>query len=154
MSRRTARVHGFSVIFQFPFYGQWDAAALAEAVAAYFDGLDHRPNQPDTAYINRVVNGTLDRLEQLDGVIRHFLKDWDITRISKVDLALLRLAIYEMLCENDVPMGAAVNEAVELAKLYGTDDSPAFINGVLANVARAYDGKPRGNLASEVVENG
>jgi N utilization substance protein B len=66
----------------------------------------------------------------------HFLKDWAIERINKIDLALLRLCIYEMLCEKDVPDGVAINEAVELAKVYGADESPAFINGVLGGVAR------------------
>lgn len=156
MSRRSARAHGFCLIYQFPWLGQFDAkpqpaaASLAEAIAAYFDGLNFNeaktaklPNKTDQSYINRVTAGTLERLVQIDSVISHFLKDWDISRINRVDLAIMRLAIFEMLCEDDVPMGVAVNEAIELAKLYGGDDSAKFINGVLANIVRAYEGKPR-----------
>lgn len=112
---------------------------LGAATAHYYDGLDEddRPRGRDADYVLRATTGTLDRIAQLDGVITEFLQDWTIDRINRVDLALMRLAIYEMLCEDDVPHGAAINEAVELAKDYGSDESPAFINGVLGNVSRA-----------------
>ena len=103
-----------------------------------------RPSGRDTVYIHRVTIGVLEKLPQLDGVIEKFTRGWDIDRLNKVDLALLRLAIYEMLCEPDVPFGVAVNEAVELAKSYGSDESPAFVNGVLGNVAREIKGTGRG----------
>jgi len=151
MSRRDARRHALHLIFQFPFYGDWGIEGLAQAKAHYYDGLEpaERPNSRDAAYITRATVGTLDRCDQLDGVIENFLKDWDLTRINRVDLAIMRLAIYEMLCEPDVPLGTAVNEAVEMAKDYGGDDSPAFVNGVLANVVREINksGERNGTLA-------
>ncbi|MCL2387701.1 MAG: transcription antitermination factor NusB [Defluviitaleaceae bacterium] len=147
MSRRTARRHAFHLVFVLPF----DLAGvegLAKARAAYYEFLDEgdseiygfekftRPKGRDAEYIDRAFWGVFDRLAELDQVIENFLRDWTIDRINKVDLALMRLSIYEMLCEKDVPMGAAVNEAVELAKEYGADESPAFINGVLGSIAR------------------
>ena len=148
MSRSDARRHSFVLIFQFPFHQRMDDLAWLKTL--YYDCLDDvfqgdsilgkRPTGRDDEYINRVVWGTLDKQAQLDGVIENFLKEWSIDRINRVDLALLRLAIYEMLCEPDVPFGVAINEAVELAKQYGTDESPAFINGVLGNVAREIKG--------------
>jgi len=139
MSRKTARRHAFHLIFQFPYYESWNAEDLAVATAQYYDGLEtgERPRGNDAAYVLRAITGTMDRIPQLDGVINNFLQDWTLERLNRVDLALMRLAIYEMLCEKDVPPGVAVNEAVELAKDYGSDDSPAFINGVLGNVARS-----------------
>jgi len=124
-----------------PFHNPMDAENLAWLKALYYDCLGDellgpRPTGRDAAYADRVMWGALEHMAQLDGVIENFLKGWDIDRINKVDLALLRLAIYEMLREPDVPYGVAVNEAVELAKAYGADESPAFINGVLGNVAR------------------
>jgi len=118
-----------------------DAETLAWLKAMYYDCLDGglfgpRLTGRDAAYADRVLWGALEHRAQLDGVIENFLKDWEIDRINKVDLALLRLAIYEMLREPDVPFGVAVNEAVELAKMYGADESPGFINGVLGNVSR------------------
>ena len=144
MSRRDARRHALHIIFQFPFF-QMDSEILAQAKAGYLDGLKELPGMEtlkppkgkNAEYVNRATYGVMDRKDEIDGVIEKFLRDWDITRINKVDLAIMRLAIYEMLCEQDVPLGAAVNEAVELAKEYGADESPAFINGVLGNVARS-----------------
>jgi len=148
MSRTDARRHAFVLIFQFPYYQPMDAKTLALLKAHYYDYLDEavrepdevplakRPTGRDAEYTDRVIWGTLENEARLDGVIGNFLKDWDVNRLNRVDLALLRLAIYEMLCEPDVPFGVAVNEAVELAKQFGGDDSPSFINGVLGNVAR------------------
>jgi len=118
-----------------------DTETLAWLKALYYDCLDgdqlgSRPTGRNDEYANRVIWGTLENQAQLDSIIEKFLKGWELDRLSKVDLALMRLAIYEMLREPDVPSGVAINEAVELAKAYGTDESPAFINGVLGNVAR------------------
>lgn len=139
MSRKTARRHAFNLIFTLP-YDKMDVEKLAKTKAAYFEYLDEteqkRPKGKDAEYVDRAFWGVFERLAQLDGVIENFLRDWTVNRLNKADLALMRLAIYEMLCEKDVPLGAAVNEAVELAKEYGADESPAFINGVLGNVAR------------------
>jgi len=74
-------------------------------------------------------------LEEIDKIINESSKGWKTTRMGKVDLTLIRLAVYEIKYEEDIPTGVAINEAVELAKKYGTDDSPAFINGILAKIA-------------------
>jgi len=143
MDRSGARRHCFVLIFQFPYHGLTanDSESLAWLKTFYYEYLGDidtapRPSGRDDEYIDRVIWGALEKQAQLDGVITNFLKGWEIDRLNRVDLALLRLAIYEMLCEPDVPHGVAVNEAVELAKVYGADESPAFINGVLGNVAR------------------
>jgi len=124
-----------------PFHNPMDTSTFAWLKAQYYDCLSNpllgpRPSGRDDEYASRVMWGTHEHRVQLDAIIENFLKGWDISRINKVDLALMRLAIYEMLREPDVPYGVAVNEAVELAKAYGTDESPAFINGVLGNAAR------------------
>jgi len=149
-SRSIARRHSFSLIFQLPFWQDVENQEenLAWLKAKYYEYLDNsedgpRPSGRDVEYIDRVVWGTFEKQAQLDGVIENFLKGWKLDRLNKIDLALLRLAIYEMLVESDVPAGVAVNEAVELAKLYGADESPAFINGVLGNVAREIKGAGR-----------
>jgi len=148
MTRRDARRHAFVLVFQFPFFQEQTIETLAQAKKWYYDGLEHdpdlenaRPIGKHAEYIDRVVWGVFDRLTQLDGVIENFLRSWDITRINKIDLAIMRLAIYEMLCEADVSHGTAVNEAVEIAKEFGTDDSPNFVNGVLGNISRNITAK-------------
>jgi len=143
MTRRDARRHAFALVFQLPFHNEATVEALAEAKKWYYDGLDGDPDSPNRPkgknadYIDRAVWGVFDRRQQIDSVIDNFLRDWDLNRINKIDLAIMRLAIYEMLCEPDVPLGTAVNEAVELAKEYGSDDSPSFVNGILGNVSRS-----------------
>lgn len=138
MSRRDARRHAFHLIFQMPFHTDYDAETLAEAYTDYMSDLegDARPVGRDDAYIIRVAAGVLDKCETLDETITRYLKDWRLERIGRADLAVLRLGVYELLYEPETPPGAVVNEAVELAKQYGADESPAFINGVLGCVAR------------------
>jgi len=145
MTRRDARRHAFMLVFQLPFHTEITVEDLALTKKNYYEDLEDRPSGKNAEYIDRVVWGVFERGRQLDAVIENFLRDWDIARISKIDLALMRLSIYEMLCEGDVPLGVAVNEAVELAKEYGTDESSAFINGVLGNVSRSIKekGRPR-----------
>ena len=142
MTRREARHHAFTLVFQLPFHSETTVETLAKTKQWYYEDLENsdeqaRPKGKNAEYIDRVVWGVFERRVQIDGVIEIFLRDWEIDRISKVDLAIMRLAIYEMLCEVDVSPGIAVNEAVEIAKLYGTDESPAFVNGVLGNVSRS-----------------
>ncbi|MCL1883339.1 MAG: transcription antitermination factor NusB [Defluviitaleaceae bacterium] len=148
MSRRTARRHAFHLIFGLEFTSDFNVENLAKSKAFYYEFLEDcdfeaygfekmsRPKGRDAEYVDRAFWGVFERLGELDNVIQNFLRDWTLDRINKADLALMRLSIYEMLCESDVPHGAAVNEAVELAKEYSTDESPAFINGVLGSVSR------------------
>ena len=146
MTRSDARRHAFTLVYQFPFFYEQTVEDLAHAKKWYYDGLENdpdttRPTDAHADYIDRVVWGVFDRLSHIDNVIENFLRGWDINRISKIDLAIMRLAIYEMLCEADVSHGTAVNEAVEIAKEFGADESPSFVNGVLGNVSRSIQGR-------------
>ena len=85
-------------------------------------------------YIQKVVNGVVENLSIIDDNILKNLKNWTINRIAKIDLAILRLAIYEILYLEDIPAKVSVNEAVELAKEYGGTDSKSFVNGLLAKI--------------------
>ena len=158
MSRRNARRHAFHLVFQIPFlntHGSNLTEALAEAKLWYYEGISglfedieelkglKRPRGRDAQYVDRAIWGVLDKMNDIDGVIENFLRGWEIDRINKVDLAIMRLAIYEMLCELDVPLGVAANEAVQIAKEYGSDESPSFVNGVLGNVSREIKAKGR-----------
>ncbi|MCL2399894.1 MAG: transcription antitermination factor NusB [Defluviitaleaceae bacterium] len=144
MSRHTARIHAFNLIFQFPFHLEWDKALVVEATEQYLANLQNlqdllqglSPDEEEYNFISGEVLGTYTNLSQIDALINQRLKDWDFNRLAKADLALLRLAIYEILFSSDISEATAINEAVELAKVYGTDDSSAFINGVLGQVVR------------------
>ena len=89
----------------------------------------------DREYIHNKVFGTIGKIEEIDDVIAGVAEGWKINRMSKVDLTIMRLAYYEMKFDDDIPVIVAINEAVELAKKYGGDDSSSFINGILAKLA-------------------
>ena len=91
----------------------------------------------DKTFLENLVYGVQTRQEELDGVIGQYAQGWALNRLAKVDLTILRMAVYELKYMPEVPVGAAINEAVELAKAYGEDKSSGFINGILGSVARA-----------------
>jgi len=91
----------------------------------------------DVCYVEQISGGVDAHQQEIDALISKYSVDWAIERIARVDLSILRVAIYEMLYrKEDVPAGAAINEAVELAKRYGGERSYAFINGILGSVAK------------------
>lgn len=93
-------------------------------------------SEHDMTYITEKYNKIFDKLPDIDEKIATASKGWSLNRIGKVELAVLRLAVYEMLFDDDIPVGVAIDEAVELTKKYGQDGSPAFVNGVLAAIAK------------------
>ncbi len=91
---------------------------------------------PDnTAFGHRLVTGVMDNLERIDEKIASFAPAWPIGQMAMVDRSILRIAIYEMVIEGSAPVGVVINEAVELAKAFGSESSPRFINGVLSSVS-------------------
>ena len=82
-------------------------------------------------FFANIVRGTLSNLEKIDGLIRTLAKNWTIERMSRVDRNILRLSIYEILFIPETPKNVVINEAIEIAKKFGNDESPAFINGIL-----------------------
>lgn len=104
----------------------------------------HRVMKPvekdvDVEYLDRVVSGTIKHAEELDGLIAKAAPEWPLDQISVIDKSILRLASYELLHDQDIPPKVAINEAVELAKLFGGENSSKFINGVLGTLYRQSD---------------
>ena len=120
MTRRELRENVFKMLFRVEFF---DAGEV-----------DHVTDQ-DFKYIADRYRDIYNHLPEIDGAINEVAKGWKTTRMGKVDLALIRLAVYEIRYDDEIPFKVAVNEAVELAKQYGTNDSPAFVNGILAKFA-------------------
>ena len=103
------------------------------------EGLQLReddPNIEDRAWIEQVLDGVISHLSEIDQKISAASVNWPISRMSRVDLTILRLAVWELLYEDSVPDSVAVNEAVELARTYSEENSTRFINGVLGTIAR------------------
>ena len=135
MSRRYARENSFRIIFE-SLINKMDKD---EYLSDYFESIKNPDGEDgafldtdDDDYVKKAVDGILDRQEELDRIIVENLKGWDINRISKVSIAVLRLALFEIMFMDDVPMKVAINEAVELAKRYDGKDCASFVNGALA----------------------
>ena len=131
MTRSEMREHVFKLIFRVPFH---DKNELREQIDYYFDGLTD-VNEKDYEYIKNKALLVCELSDDIDEKINLVSEGWPVDRIGKVELAILRLAVYEMLYDDDIPVNVAINEAVELAKSYGSDDNAAsFVNGVLAKL--------------------
>ena len=130
MTRREIREQVFKMLFRVEFYNQEE---MSEQIALCEDDACSW-KEKDKTYIFEKVEKISEKIEEIDAKINEVSEGWKTGRMGKVDLALIRLAVYEMLYEEDVPAKVAINEAVELAKQYGTDNSPSFVNGVLAKL--------------------
>ena len=130
MTRREIREQVFKMLFRVEFYNQEE---MSEQIALCEDDACSW-KEKDKTYIFEKVEKISEKIEEIDAKINEVSEGWKTGRMGKVDLTLIRLAVYEMLYEEDVPAKVAINEAVELAKQYGTDNSPSFVNGVLANL--------------------
>lgn len=131
MTRTNARNELFILIFE----KQFSESTLEDIILCAKESRDF--SEDKDGYIISSFNGVYDNLEAIDDVIEKHLKGWTIDRISKVSLAILRLAVYEILYLEDIPESVTIDEAVELCKKYSTVEDSAFVNGVLGSVVRA-----------------
>jgi N utilization substance protein B len=128
MTRRELRENMFRMLFRVEFH---DTEEMPEQLGLFEEELE-QVGEADKAYLDSKTDGILAHLKEIDDAINDKSVGWKTTRMGKVDLTILRLAVYEIRYEEDIPDKVAINEAVELAKKYGTDDSASFVNGVLA----------------------
>lgn len=101
----------------------------------YFESLEELA-PINEAYMQNKYEKILEHLDEIDGTLNQASSGWKVSRMSKVDVNILRLAVYEMKYDEDVPVKVAINEAVELAKKFGGDDSSSFVNGILGKIAK------------------
>ena len=137
MSRKIAREVAFKIIFETTFQEDEKISKLMDELLANAEEK-YEVNSEDDKYIQEITEGVKEKESELDELIKKHLKGWTMERLNKVDVAILRLAIYEILYREDIPYKVSVNEAVELAKIFSEDASPAFINGVLAEINETY----------------
>ncbi len=141
-TRRKAREAALQFLFQDDFLGKGlspQAEQLDERFAAF--SLLYQVNKKARSYGYELLQGVFSHLEQIDAAIGAHATNWRLERIAATDRNLMRIAIYELLFAEDVPAQVAINEAVEIAKRFGTEDSPAFINGVLDAVQQSLEQK-------------
>ena len=131
MTRRELRTYTFKLLFRALFHSGED---MKEQEALFFDSPEVELDVYDTEYVQNKVNEIISRIPEIDKAIDSKAEGWKVNRMNYVDLTLSRLAYYEMKHEEDVPTAVAINEAVELAKIYGGDESSSFVNGILAKL--------------------
>lgn len=131
MSRRELREQIFKLLFRVEFNKLED---MPEQELLFFEE-EGAAQEEDAAYVSDKYHKIREKLTQIDTLLNEKAEGWDTTRMSKVDLTILRLAVYEIMYDESVPTGVAINEAVELAKKFGQDASSGFVNGILAKFA-------------------
>lgn len=131
MSRRELREQIFKLLFRIEFNSPEE---MPEQEQLFFEDTCEA-DEKDTQYISSKYNKIAEKLAVIDRMLNEKTENWDTTRMGKVDLTILRLAVYEITYDEEVPTGVAINEAVELAKKFGQDASAGFINGILAKFA-------------------
>lgn len=132
MTRRELREQVFQLLFRVEFN---ERDEMPEQVRLFFEGEEALASEKEQLIITQKYDMILEKLSQIDGMIDQKAQGWKVSRMGKVDLAILRLAVYEISFDEEIPTSVAINEAVELAKKYGQEESGKFVNGVLAKFA-------------------
>ena len=131
MKRRKAREHALQILFQLDLRKEKPSAAVLRHLWA-----EYNPDEEVKAFAEEIIKGTYKHLPKINDLIHECAKNWSLDRMAVVDRNILRMAIYEILYRVDIPTSVSINEAIEIAKKYGTEDSGAFVNGILDRVAR------------------
>lgn len=134
MGRKKARDNAFKCVYQLSFMQDDDLNKILEVC---YD--ENGNDEEEQEYIKSVLYGVNENKEKIDEIILSKLKNWTMDRIAKIDIAILRLAIYEIKYVQNIPSKVTANEAVELAKTYGNNDSKSFVNGVIAKIIEDKD---------------
>lgn len=132
MTRKELREHIFKMLFQIEFNKSED---MQEHLKYYFETLDNAEDK-DLKYIKTKFEAVSERKSEIDSLLNESTEGWKTSRMNKVDLTILRLAVYEMKWDEDIPERVAINEAVELAKCFGGENSASFVNGVLGKLSK------------------
>lgn len=138
MGRRESREEIFRLLFRVEFNS---VEEMPQQMALFFEDMDENDiskalNDKDRKYITDKYENVMSHLDEIDEAINKTAEGWDTKRMGKVDLTIIRLAVYEIMFDEDIPTSVAINEAVEIAKKYGQDESSGFVNGILAKFAK------------------
>ena len=130
--RRKARETVVQIFYMFDYRGGFDKELLAFSLDNFSVAEDVRN------FAEKLIFGVAEKLDEIDKRLTHASENWSLSRMSKVDRAILRLAAYEIMFEKDIPTNVSINEAIEIAKSFGNEESRQFINGVLDKVAENF----------------
>ena len=131
MTRRELRTYAFKLLYRTFFHSKEE---MIEQEELFFDDPEIQIDVFDMEYVKKRVDDVIEKIPEIDVEIDKKATSWKVNRMNYVDLTIIRLAYYEIYFDEDIPMAVAINEAVELANIYGGDDSSSFVNGVLAKL--------------------
>lgn len=131
MTRKEARENCFKLLFEY----EVQKITAKEALDLFYELTEGVEGQSD--YIDKTVITTIDNIEKIDAIIEEYSKGWKVTRLAKVNLAVLRVGVCELLYMDDIADSIAINEAVEIAKIYNDEKAGKFVNGVLSSVYKS-----------------
>ena len=134
MSRKKARIGQMQLLYQMDLTNKFDIKEVELFLDNNFSFSDD-----EIEYINVAIPQLIDNIEEIDSVIEKNLEKWSFKRLAKVDRAILRIAVFEMLYREDIPEEVSINEAIEIAKVYGSLESQKFINGILGSIYRSIN---------------
>lgn len=135
MNRKKSREVTMKLLFQISI----NKEEVQEAIHGFLDNHEEKSEDIDIDYVQRVLDGVLENLTEIDNYIEQYLINWKMNRISRINLAILRICTYELLFEKDIPGKVSVNEAIELAKKFSEESSVSFVNGVLDKIIKSVD---------------
>lgn len=138
MGRREQREQIFKLLFRIAFHKKED---MPEQLRLFFENADEETAEEDRRYITGKYERIMEKLPEIDSLLNEKAEKWTTDRMGKAELTILRLAVYEILFDAEVPVGVAINEAVELAKKFGQDNAKSFVNGILARFAGRESGE-------------
>ena len=116
---------------------------------AQSDTVEKKMDEKMTAFSRLLVTGTVENIAGVDKMIQEHLENWELTRLNRVDLAVLRLSAYTLMFQNDIAPSIVIDEAVEISKEFGADDSYRFVNGVLDSIRKTLNRPPQGDTGNE-----
>lgn len=140
-SRRQGRATAVQVLFG-SLFAPLDRSPNTWQTLEHFIAIGHFSDPKANAFARDLVAGVLEHAQEIDRCIQNYSKNWRLERIAKVELTVLRLAVYEMLHHRDVPLKVAINEGIELSKTFGDPRSGRFVNGILDGIAREQTLRP------------
>ena len=131
MGRKYARESAMKLLYKMEINSDFSESAIE----IFLDNFNF--DYGETMYIENVIETIIENLDTVDKYIGNNIEGWEINRLAKVDLSILRIAIYEMLYRTDIPVQVSINEAIEISKKYSTEESSRFINGILGGFVRS-----------------
>jgi len=145
-SRRKGRILAFQALYS------WDAHYSQKKDTSIPDGLldfswtlkagdTSAPVNEMTAFSRLLVTGTVENITEIDNLIKKHLKNWDIDRLNRVDLAILRMSVYTLMFQTDMPPTIVIDEAIGISREFGADDSYRFVNGVLDSIRKTLESR-------------